>query len=83
MMFSEKVPIVIVGNKMDLAEGTYFYRQVEKREAQVLNRTWSDYAFYEISAKNYFDVQNVIHKCIQTIEDFEKKKNANDKCRLM
>ena len=83
MLFSDKVPIVVVGNKMDLAEGTYFYRQVAKREAQVLNRTWSDYAFYEISARNYFDVQNVMHKCIQTIEGFEKNKNKIDKCRLM
>ena len=78
---------MIVGNKKDLAVES---RLVTQKEAQNLNKNWPNCTFYEIQAKNYFDVQNVLHKCLQTIDEFTEKNKrlkieyaVNKKCCIM
>ena len=73
---SDLVPIVVVGNKMDLAVG----RGRQVRMSEVFNLKCSKmpmYTFFETSAKKYSDVHKVFLKCLQSIDEIEVLKEED------
>ena len=73
------VPIVIVGNKSDLA----MQRQVSTEEGQKLAQEWNC-VFVETSAKLNVNIQNVFEVLLQEIEKREKGGEApKQECNLL
>lgn len=70
---SEQVPIVLVGNKRDLADES---RVVEKHMGEELAAKWPNCRFIETFARNHGEIDSVFIQCLDTIEEFElRKKN--------
>lgn len=80
------IPIVVVGNKCDLADE----RQVETADGQALAAKWNC-AFYETSAKTCLNNTEVFHALVQEIrkadkraeELQEKKKKKKPTCTIL
>jgi len=65
---TDKVPIVIAGNKCDLAQN----RQVPIKEGQALAQKWGDYcAFFETSAKDKINNEEVFFEVVRKIRLIE------------
>ena len=74
---SEHVPIVLVGNKRDLAENE---RVIEEKVGEELAAKWPHCKFLETSAREHNDVENVFVHVIREIMTFEQlKKTRIDK----
>jgi GTPase KRas len=69
---SNRVPIVLVGNKCDL-EGE---RQVSKNEAQILANQW-ECPFFEVSAKTKINNIECYFQVVREIKKMRERKNAN------
>jgi len=66
---TDKIPIVIAGNKCDLAQN----RQVPIKEGQALAQQWGDYcAFFETSAKDKINNEEVFHEVVRKIRMIEE-----------
>eukprot|EP01122_Echinamoeba_exundans_P011914 TRINITY_DN4886_c0_g2_i2.p1 TRINITY_DN4886_c0_g2~~TRINITY_DN4886_c0_g2_i2.p1 ORF type:complete len:157 (+),score=29.04 TRINITY_DN4886_c0_g2_i2:479-949(+) len=57
----EKVPMVIVGNKADLAES----REVSQNEGEELARSFSESPYFEASAKTRLNVDPIFHTIVR------------------
>ncbi|XP_078489222.1 ras-related protein Rap-1b [Ciona intestinalis] len=70
---SEQVPIVLVGNKRDLAEHE---RSVEEEEGSSLAKRWSHCRFIETSAREHHEVGEVFAQVVRQILDYENARKA-------
>lgn len=66
---SEKVPIVLVGNKCDLVD----QRKVSKEKAQGL-ATEIGCVYYETSAKNNTNVSETFHQVVREVRKWKQDK---------
>jgi len=73
---TEQIPIVLVGNKRDLADSD---RQVEVSDGEKLASLWPNCRFIETYARNHDEIDNVFVHCMNTIEEFELKKKSRVK----
>ena len=75
--YSEQVPIVLVGNKRDLAENE---RVIDVEKGEDLAAKWPHCKFLETSAREHNEVENVFVHVIREIMSFEgMKKSRMDK----
>jgi GTPase KRas protein len=66
---TDKIPIVIAGNKCDLAQN----RQVGTKDGQALAQQWGEYcAFFETSAKDKINNEEVFHEVVRKIRMIEE-----------
>uniref|UniRef100_H2ZEY9 Small monomeric GTPase n=1 Tax=Ciona savignyi TaxID=51511 RepID=H2ZEY9_CIOSA len=92
---SEQVPIVLVGNKRDLAEHE---RAVEEEDGGQLAKRWSHCRFVETSAREHHEVEEVFAHVVRQIMEFEnfrknrvsalhkeasRRKRSSGKCCVM
>ena len=73
---SKNVPIVLVGNKRDVADTD---RAVDHEEAATLAATWPNCRFTEISAKNYEEVEEAFMLLVKEILNLEQGKRKQTK----
>nr|CAB3265430.1 ras-related protein Rap-1b [Phallusia mammillata] len=66
--YTEQVPIVLVGNKRDLAEAE---RAVDEDIAEKLAARWPHCRFIETSAREHYEVEDVFLHIVRQIKDFE------------
>ena len=71
--FSEQVPIVLVGNKRDLAEQE---RVVEVEIGEKLASKWPHCRFLETSAREHNEVEKAFTLVIREIISFEKTRKT-------
>jgi len=87
---TDKIPIVIAGNKCDLAQN----RQVGTKDGQALAQSWGEYcAFFETSAKDKINNEEVFHEVVRKIRMIEegtggqkqkqKQSTQNFKCEIL
>ncbi|CAK8673628.1 ras-related protein Rap-1b-like [Clavelina lepadiformis] len=92
---SEQVPIVLVGNKKDLATGE---RAVERTSGAGLAARWPHCRFIETSAREFNDIEEVFVYAVQEIKAFQdmrkkrvsvlhkeatKRRKSTGKCQVM
>jgi len=66
---TDKIPIVIAGNKCDLAQN----RQVPIKDGHALAQSWGEYcAFFETSAKDKINNEEVFHEVVRKIRMIEE-----------
>lgn len=74
---SEQVPIVLVGNKRDLAdEGD---RKVERADGEAVAAKWPNCRFIETVARHHAEIEKVFTACLDTIVEFESNKKQRVK----
>lgn len=77
---TEDVPMVLVGNKADLADK----RQVSKDEAQTLANKICKGKYFESSAKNNTNISEVFEELVtQVAIKYPEKKKDNRGCTLL
>jgi len=69
---TEKVPVVLVGNKADL----HHQREVTTEEGQNLASTWNC-SFLETSAKTTKNVNNIFIDIVREMSTLKNKRNKN------
>ena len=74
---SDKVPIVLAGNKCDLEE----QRQVPTSEGQELAKDW-ECAFFETSARDKINNVDCFYKVVQMIREYDNKKNQQTQKKI-
>ena len=70
---SENVPIVLVGNKSDLADSD---RAVPEDDGRSLAAKWPNCHFMELTTMSYEHVLQVFQNIVRTIDDFENLKKT-------
>ncbi|XP_021348787.1 GTP-binding protein Rheb homolog [Mizuhopecten yessoensis] len=76
-----KVPVILVGNKRDVAEQFPGEREVSEDEAKGLARKW-EVPFMETSAKEHESVKEVFSKIILAIERLQGNEPEKSSCLL-
>merc|ERR1712187_437376 len=71
---SDKVPIVIAGNKCDLSE----QRKVSRKNAEDLAKQWGC-PFFETSAKDKIHNEECFYEVVRQIRKFDEEKSAKSK----
>lgn len=75
----QRVPIVLVGNKCDLKNR----REISTEDGEALAASF-DAAFFESSAKEKINVEEVFHEIVRQVNAIEKpKKKASRGCMLL
>ncbi|KAN0033249.1 hypothetical protein ACTA71_002673 [Dictyostelium dimigraforme] len=80
----EEVPIVLVGNKIDLDA----HREVSTNEGKQLANSYPNCDFWEASSKDRINVDNVFYSIVKRIKEKYKKegvpvKEKKEKCIIM
>ncbi|EFA79869.1 putative protein serine/threonine kinase [Heterostelium album PN500] len=71
----EEVPIVLVGNKIDLDS----HREVSTNEGKQLSQSYPNCEFWETSCKDRINVDNVFYSIVRKIRDKYKKEGVPTK----
>ncbi|EGG20541.1 Ras GTPase [Cavenderia fasciculata] len=71
----EEVPIVLVGNKIDLDS----HREVSNNDGKTLANSYPNCEFWETSCKDRINVDNVFHSIVRKIRDKYKKEGVPTK----
>jgi small GTP-binding protein len=64
----EKIPVIIIGNKMDLKE-----RKINKNDAEIYSTTELGYPYFETSAKTGENVDNTVKYLVKEVLKKNKK----------